>query len=155
MGDERRHKVFTDLLVKNFPVLRYPNVLVIADGKGRLARSLANKGYRVRVVENCPRFEGQEHYHIRYQKGWFSWTDEVLEKLIVAMHPDEATAEVIKAGKKNNVSWAVVPCCRKGLEAHGVGNYTAWLKKLSSLDSDVAQVKMKMNGKNIALIKRR
>ena len=55
MGDSKRNVVFCDFIRRRFPKAK--SVLVVADGKGELARKLANKGFKVRVVENKPRFE--------------------------------------------------------------------------------------------------
>ena len=40
---------------------------------------------------------------------------------------DEATAEIILSGEKYNKRWAVVPCCIKGVQAHGVNKFSGWI----------------------------
>jgi len=152
MGDQKRNVVFCKFVLKQFS--RAESFLVVADGKGELARLLANKGKKVRVVENKPRFRGRGHKRIKYQRGWFSSDAKIEEDVIIGMHPDEATAPIIKAAKKNKKSWAVVPCCIKGEESQGVGTYSGWLKRLCSLDKGICQTQLRMNGKNIVLFRR-
>ena len=50
------------------------HVLDIAGGKGQVARSLANKGIQVHVIDAKPRLEGRQHSKISYQSGFFTST---------------------------------------------------------------------------------
>ena len=47
MGDARRHRSFARFIDRTYPSLE--SVLIVAGGKGRIARLLAKKGVRVRV----------------------------------------------------------------------------------------------------------
>lgn len=153
MGDSRRNKLFATFIVKQFSKVK--TVLVIADGKGELARKLANKGLQVRVIENKPRFEGRGHNGITYRKGWFDRNCVFDEDLIVGMHPDEATAEILLAGEKNRKSWAIVPCCVKGTEAKNIDGYRNWMRKLKQLCRNACQeYTLKISGKNIVLFRK-
>jgi len=151
MGDPNRNSVFTRFINKNFPYAK--SILVVADGKGELARKLANKGYMIRVIENKPRFVGRTHKNIHYCKGWFDRNTIIEEELIVGMHPDEATSEIIRAAEKQNISWAVVPCCTKGKDANGIRNYNGWITKLKQIGNNCNQTLLKISGKNIILYK--
>lgn len=133
MGDERRNEKFAIFISKQFPKAK--KVLVVADGKGILARKLANKGLGVVVVENKPRFEGRIHPSISYKKGWFTRDTPIPSEvdIIVGMHPDEATAEIVLAAERNKKHWAIVPCCVKGIEANGISGYREWIAKLKKL----------------------
>lgn len=148
MGDSRRNEVFAKFIFRQFGS-KPKTCLVIADGHGELALLLSKK-YIVRVVEAKPR-QISRRKRVKYTKGWFSYNDKVTEDIIVGMHPDEATAEIIKAAKINHTKWAVVPCCLKGLEAHGVQNFTGWLNKLKALGWPARQTQLKFSGKNIVL----
>ena len=151
MGDERRSGLFALFIKKNFHKVK--TILAVADGKGELARSLANKGFHVKVIEEKPRFVGRTHKRITYIKGTFSRNNKISEDIVVGMHPDEATGEIIRAAVNNNKPWAVVPCCIKGADARLMNscNYTKWLTHLKTLGSDIRETRLKMQGKNIIL----
>lgn len=151
MGDAKRNTAFSRFVKTHFPRIR--EILCIADGKCRLANKLALLGYQVRVIEANPRAK-----HVRdgviYQEGWFTRDSQVSEKLIIGMHPDEATSEIILAAEKNNASWAIVPCCIKGPEAHWRYNFEDWLRTLRHLSRKpgaVQREKLPMGGKNTVL----
>lgn len=151
MGDERRNDVFALFIKRQFP--RAKIILVVADGKGILARKLANKGFQCFVIENKPRFEGNKHPNITYKKGWFTRDSEVEADVIVGMHPDEATSEIIRAAIKNNKPFAVVPCCIKGKDSNGINGFQNWLKKLEFLAGSCRKTQLPISGKNIVLYK--
>lgn len=150
MGDSARHREFSGFVRRNFRQAK--SVLVIADGKGKLARRLAERGFEVRVIEASPRFAGNPHPLVTYQRGWFTAETEVREDLIVGMHPDEATSEIILAAEYNQIPFAVVPCCIMGRHAKGVQGFDQWLKRLRSLtDRFVAHHQLKISGRNEVL----
>lgn len=148
MGDSRRNVEFAKFIRRQFP--KAESVLVVADGKGELANELAKKYKKVRVIEAKPR-QTKKRKRVRYHKGWFSYTDEVEEDIIVGMHPDEATADIIKAAKNNNKKFAVVPCCLKGLEAHGVNGFNEWVKKLERIAGTCRMTRLPIYGKNVVI----
>lgn len=153
MGDSCRGQLFAQFILKQFPQAK--TILVVADGKGQVARKLANKKRRVVVVEQCPRWEGRQHKDVRYIAGTFTPDYKCPEpvSLVVGMHPDEATGEIIKYALKHNLPFAVCPCCRKGRHAVGVGSHQEWLTKLRSLavGYDTWETQLKMTGKNIVI----
>lgn len=151
MGDSNRNVVFAQFIQRQFRKAK--SVLVVGDGRGELARKLANKGFSVRVIEARPRFEGREHKKIDYREGWFSRDTLILEDVVVGMHPDEATAEIIIAAERQKKGWAVVPCCLRGLEARGVQDFAGWLKKLAMLGTGCRKTCLPMTGKNVVLWK--
>jgi|GEM_PF-4374043 len=151
MGDSRRHRVFARFIRRQFG-RKASTILVVADGKGELARALANKGFRVRVVEAKPRFSGRGHKRIQYTAGWFDESAPVPEDVIVAMHPDEATGEVVLAAKRLRKPFAVVPCCIKGKLSSGVGSFAGWVNKLMAAHGNCRRAVLKgMNGKNVVI----
>jgi hypothetical protein len=151
MGDTRRNTVFAQFITKNFG-RKAKTILVVADGKGELARALANKGFRVRVVEHKPRFVGRGHKRIQYNSGWFDEFSPIPEDVIVAMHPDEATGEVILAAKRLRKPFAIVPCCIKGKLSSGVGSFAGWVNKLMAEHGNCRCTVLKgMNGKNVVI----
>jgi hypothetical protein len=142
VGDTRRNEVFARFIVKHYPKVR--SVLVVADGNGELSTKLGVKGLKVRMIEAKPRHL-KKHRNVQVQRGWFSEVTKVTEDLIVGMHPDEATIEIILCAKKNSKPFAVVPCCAKvmpGREKYKkgthVGSRKAWVNKLRDI-ADASQ----------------
>lgn len=148
MGDANRHIEFARFIDKRFKAKK---ILVVADGKGELGRKLANRGYQVHIIEAKPRFKGKLHPSITYSKGWFTEDTPVEADLIVGMHPDEATSSIILAAKKQNIPWAVVPCCVVGPHSNGIGNYVRWLNKLGQLAEKYYSFNLKISGCNTTL----
>lgn len=153
MGDERRNVEFARFIVKQFPKAK--SVLVVADGKGELARKLANKGLSVRVVENKPRFEGRKHTLISYKRGWFDSGWRIVEDIIVGMHPDEATGEILAAADAQGKPFAVVPCCAVGRFSQNVGHSKGedWIKRLKGL-FPCSEATLRISGRNTVLYRR-
>jgi hypothetical protein len=152
MGDERRGQIFAQFIVKQFP--KAQRVLDVAGGKGQVARKLANKKRDVVVIDNHPRFEGRAHPRIKYIKGWFTEDSEMPDcDVVVGMHPDEATAEIVLYAVKHRLPFAVVPCCRKGRHSENV-NYPGWLARLRSLARgyDTYEAGLKMRGMNTVVV---
>ncbi len=154
MGATSRNAVFACWLMRQFP--KAQRVLCVADGKGALSRELAKRQKTVTVVEAKPRFGGLGHKRIEYKRGWFTRDTSVGDaELIVGMHPDEATAEIILAARANGLPWAVVPCCIKGDGAKACKTFGGWLRRLVSLDPPAQQTVLKFSGKNVVLWRRR
>jgi hypothetical protein len=156
MGDDKRGPLFARLIVRQFP--KAERILVVADGRGQVARSLANKKRSCIVIEKEPRWEGPEHKRVRYLSGIFSAEYSKLDvDLIVGMHPDEATAEIIKYADKYNLPFAVCPCCIKGIDAVGVRKYQDWLNRLKTLapHHNSYWLCLHMEGKNDVLVGKR
>lgn len=150
MGDSRRHAVFAQFLVRNFP--RAEMFVAVADGKGVLARELADKKKTVIVIENSPRLEGRLHKRIRYTKGWFTRESNVVGDVIVGMHPDEATAEIVLFARRHRIPFAVVPCCCKGHGSNGVAPAN-WLRALEKMAGGCRKTPLRFSGKNVVLYK--
>lgn len=151
MGDLRRNEIFAHFIRMQFSPKKFPSVLVVADGKGELAQYLSKWYRRVRVIENQPR-QIFLRKKVTYTKGYFTSLTPVEESFIVAMHPDEATSEVVKSGKYNSLRWAIVPCCVKGTDTHGIHNYRDWLIKLAKLaHMQTKTTQLPFNGKNTVL----
>lgn len=148
MGAYNRNIEFAKFIKQHFP--KATSCLVVADGKGELATLLSSK-YHVRVVENKPR---QETYRkrVKYTKGWFDRSQPINEDIVVGMHPDEATAEIIVGAEGHGKKWAVVPCCLKGPDAYGIRGFQNWVAKLKSLSKgDVLETTLPFEGKNTVL----
>ena len=149
MGDDKRHVEFAKFVARQWP--RVGSILVVADGKAELARVLCDRVRKVRVVEAKPRLKGRPPKGLTIQRGWFAEGSEVTEDLIVGMHPDEATSEIILAARRNHLPWAVVPCCIKGRLASSVRHFSGWLNALASLDRGALRTLLPIRGKNMVL----
>lgn len=158
MGDRRRHRVFADFVSERYPRAR--RILAVADGKGQLAIALAEHGYEVRIVEPNLRkfahrfFHGRRHRRITFTRGLFQaeqWDG--AEDLIVGMHPDEATSEIVLAAQRLQKPFAVVPCCLLGRHsAEANGDFFEWLRLLKRLARQhVDQVQLAFEGRNTVL----
>jgi predicted RNA methylase len=157
MGDITRNEKFATMIKKQFPKAK--NVLNIADGKGILSRKLANKDMNIYAVEKKPRFKGNKHKRIIYKQMTFN-SNKKLDidniDLIVGMHPDEATAEILDYAIINKINFAIVPCCIVGKYSENVSDYKSWINKLSNIAIknrfNVTVLKLNISGKNLAII---
>lgn len=152
MGDRIRNTVFADFVGRNFP--RANRVLCVADGKGELATILAFR-YDVTVIDPKPR---GNYKKLNYIKGFFDhhFVSENYD-VILGMHPDEATAEILLNANKYNKPFATIPCCIKGSIrfTHGISNFNQWLKTLKRIcNCEVNETMLKFSGKNVVLYRR-
>ena len=132
MGDKCRNKVLRDFVRKYFPKVQ--RICVVADGNGELSALLHDAGYAVRMVEPNPRHL-KRRTGIKYEKRCFKRTDTIKEDLIIGMHPDEATVEILFAALTQKKHFILVPCCVVGDPAYtrNVNGYHAWIRKLRGL----------------------
>lgn len=154
MGDNRRNRVFADWIAKNFPKAK--RVLVVADGNGELSALLKQHRLSVRTIEPNPRHLPKG---VKVEKRFFTADTPIREDLIVAMHPDEATLEVVLAAKQQKKPFAVVPCCIVGLKGREVylGGFPhcdrGWVNKLRDIygHSTTQTGTLKISGSNTVL----
>ena len=150
MGDSKRNTIFASFIKRNYN--RSQSILVVADGKGELSRELLSKGFSVRVIEKKPRFEGNIPKGLQYTKGFFTENTPIKEDIIVAMHPDEATSEVVLTAKKNKKRFAIVPCCYKGRFSDGISSSQTWINRLKKLYGGFTrETILPFSGKNVVL----
>jgi len=78
---------------------------------------------------------------------------------LVALHPDEATGEIVQQAVKHRIPFVVVPCCvfsrlfpgRKTRDGKPVNDYEDLLDFLQEQDPSIQRTKLAFGGKNIAL----
>ena len=78
---------------------------------------------------------------------------------LVALHPDEATGEIVEQAVKHRIPFVVVPCCvfarlfpnRKTNDGKPVSSYEDLLDFLQEQDPSIQRTEMSFGGKNIAL----
>ena len=87
---------------------------------------------------------------------------DVLRKTVsalVALHPDEATGEVVMRAVEHRIPFVVVPCCvfarlfpnRRTPDDRPVSSYEDLLDFLQSMDPSIKRTRLPFGGKNIAL----
>uniref|UniRef100_A0A7S4A9G0 Methyltransferase domain-containing protein n=1 Tax=Pseudo-nitzschia australis TaxID=44445 RepID=A0A7S4A9G0_9STRA len=78
---------------------------------------------------------------------------------LVALHPDEATGEIVQQAVKHRIPFIVVPCCvfarlfpfRKTNDGRSVSSYEDLLNFLQEQDPSIQRTKLSFGGKNYAL----
>ena len=78
---------------------------------------------------------------------------------LIALHPDEATAEIVQAAVQRKLPFCIVPCCvfsrvfpdRRTKDGNEVTNYDDLLKFCREKDASIRQTQLPFEGKNIAL----
>ena len=132
-------------MTSNFILRNYPkakSILCVADGKGDLARILTKQGKNAQIID--PAFNG-----LYFDRTWKHKCD-----LIVGLHPDEATAEIVLAGEKLEIPYLIIPCCVKGVEAKNVQGINQWLNKLRRLGNyNLKETILPFKGMNTILFK--
>ena len=117
MGDRRRFQEMTRFVQRNYP--RAENILCVADGKGDLAKLLTKSNFNCKIIDPV----SLRHKQLDYERKYFTRDyDSEDYDLILGLHPDHATAEIILNAKRLKKKFAIVPCCVLGDEAKGVGD---------------------------------
>ena len=78
---------------------------------------------------------------------------------LVALHPDEATGEIVRQAVQYRIPFVVVPCCvfarlfpeRQTKDGRSVSSYEDLLDFLQEQDSSIQRTQLSFEGKNIAL----
>lgn len=96
-----------------------------------------------------------------YRYGWFDHRSAPRDyALVVGMHPDEGTDEIIAYAAKHRVPFCVCPCCVKPHAAAywGPKTFAPWVDHLARLAQDrgmeVTEAALPMVGRNLVLIGR-
>ena len=151
MGDRRRTEIFGEFLLRNFP--RVKSAMVVADGKDcRLAAFLAQEGIRSVAVD--PKSRNNHRGLVKIIREPFFRNMRIEQELIVGMHADHATAEIVVAAQTQGKPFVVVPCCLLGPEAKGVQGIGGWIAKLQSMAESTFLHQLDMRGRNIAIGRR-
>ncbi|MBB5873250.1 hypothetical protein F4553_006684 [Allocatelliglobosispora scoriae] len=103
-GDPERFDVLAAFVVERFPDARY--IADVAGGQGMLSRVLRKKyGLEAEVVD--PR--GWALKGVPARADYYSAAMADYYDLVVGLHPDEATREVVESAAVRDV--LIVPCC--------------------------------------------
>ena len=158
MGDARRFALFADVIAANFPD-RSVETADVAAGKGYLRAALYERGFRnVTSWDKRPR---QAKPRSGYRYGWFDHRSAPRGyRLVVGMHPDEGTDEIIAYAAKHRVPFCVCPCCVKPRASAywGAKTFAPWVDHLVRFAQDngmdVSEAGLPMTGRNLVLIGR-
>ena len=156
MGYKLRHQRLTNFIKDNFSLSKYPSIACVADGKAEMSYLLAQCGYQVRAIDTRRHFAKNRKTCFTYHREYFNENSKVEESLLVGMHPDHATIEIILAANKNNLPFVIVPCCILGRKeiVNGVNGFNGWIKVLKRLAGDCSETILKFSGKNLVLYRR-
>ena len=153
MGDKNRANVFAAWISRQFPHCK--TVLDVAGGNAELSLWLTLLDYRVTIIDKKARF-GKHPLCFRKCrrkvkllrrdiKGY--WNPEI--DLIVGMHPDSATEEIVVLADIYCKCFAVVPCCVMPVKKRTMTE-TQWIGYLALLphNLDTRTTTLGISGKN-------
>jgi len=159
MGDPRRFALMADLVNAEFPEHRHNEIADVAGGKGGLKAALHRLGwYGVTVVDVRHRLaKGRPGQHY----GKFTWREPRRWSLVLGMHPDEATDNIVLYAARTSRPFVVCPCCIKPDAAPYTGrqgskaDWLAHIEQLASHTHNVSRCVLPMMGDAVVLIGRR
>jgi hypothetical protein len=126
MGDPRRFKVFAEYISRHYGAgLRIADV---AGGRqGHLNRALIDRGHDVVTVD--PDFRGGKELSVYGRRDRWEMMMARSFDLVVAMHPDQATEELVYTAIVKPV--VIVPCCRhwEGRQMRGTQTLQGTIRK--------------------------
>lgn len=169
----RRAHVFASFLVERFALAEESLVLDVAGGRGDLCFELSalrgvpcvsvdprgrklSKRQRVFLKKQSDR-DGDEQWgsHIRnlFDADFFAGSREDLKgrvSIIVGLHPDEATEHIVDCALKEQMPFAIVPCCVFPI-AGGSMSFKDWCDYLQAKDGRIRRDYLDCQGKNLVL----
>jgi len=172
MGDPKRGKIVSKFIKKNFR--NVARILSVADGNFVLAKELYDeykKDKKKRSISpsivvidpiitsiNVKRMKGSE---IAVYKKEFKADSDLECDLIVGLHPDSATGEIIDFAIRKRMQCVVIPCCilgKYGDEYSKQNNHctlSGWIdilqRRLEKSNFQVSIIQLKFSGANYAI----
>ena len=130
MGDKHRGRAVANYIRRKFPHVR--RLISVADGNLMLAREIY-QDYDVTIYD--PEIRNKNsivRQHVKVVgKPFTSGCSENCE-LIIGLHPDEATGEIIDYATQNQTPCVIIPCCVKGKYASDCSK-AGWVKHLANI----------------------
>jgi hypothetical protein len=158
VGDPRRFSLLADLIQERFPDTRLP-IADVAAGKGHLKAALYLRGYRKVTAWDRRRKLAKARPGQKFQL--FDYRNAPRDyRLVLGMHPDEATDQIILYAAKHRVPFVVCPCCTKpsAVPYEGPTSFSAWANHLRALARGgrmvLEEVELPMGGRNLVLVGR-
>ena len=137
MRDSNRSVIFGKWIKRNFP-------------KANKIAEIASGGNPVEVESSKFTLPKHDVRMLHFKPGEYD--------LVIGMHPDGATIEIIRLAEEANADFAMVPCCIIPTQK-GIDGFNGWIKHLKYLSSQrgfkVQEYLLRMKGKNIVLVGRR
>jgi hypothetical protein len=108
VGDPNRFRFFADLIETVLPT-KGARIADVASGRGKLQGELYRRGIKNVVAYDGRRRNAKGKPHARW---WFDYRTAPDEfDLVVGMHPDEATDQIIRFACEKRKPFVVCPCC--------------------------------------------
>ena len=156
MADNQRNKIFAAFIGKQFSNNHPKNILDVACGDGRLAVALSKVFPFAEIVGVDPKPRGNKR-KIKFLRGKFPERVKIKQyDLIVGMHPDEATWDIVKQSCYHRIPFSVVPCCLLHTPPFfQKGNMQTWVRFLYEYSNQhnmrTTHTTLPMNGANQVL----
>ncbi len=131
MGDRSRFRMFADAIEEQFPLGKGLKIADVASGKGALQAALRERGFADVTSWDVRHRNAKTRRGYRY--GMFDHRNAPRGYgLVVGMHPDGATDEIIAYACKHKVPFAVCPCCiiESATAFWGAHKFSAWVDHL-------------------------
>lgn len=156
MGDPRRFDLFSKLIERAHPA-REMSIADVASGKGALQAALRQRGYRSviswdtrkRNAKTRPCYRFGKFDHRNAPRGY---------DLVIGMHPDQATDQIIAYAAKHRVPFVVCPCCLLPTASTfwGPHTFSGWVDHLIEF-ARAGRMKVEMEslpmvGRNVVLL---
>jgi hypothetical protein len=181
-GGEKNHKTkrnseFADFIIEKFGLdnLKKGIILDIAGGKGITSFYLTYK-YKLNCLIIDPRgcelpkrykkMLKKENLNLNEKRIFFNMNncDDLINNcsLIIGMHPDEVTCDIVDIGLNKKINFAVVPCCvfnikfpdRKLKNGKSVVEYNDLIDFILEKDSQIQIGYLNIEGRNRVLYKK-
>jgi hypothetical protein len=155
MGDSARFRLFADLIAERFPD-RSLKIADVASGNGQLQAELRQRGFE--HIESWDTRHRNAKNRRGYRFGRFDYRSASRHyDLVVGMHPDEGTDQIVAYAAKHRCPFVVCPCCvlPSALPFEGVG-YDGWVSHLAAIAEPrrmrVDRLEIPMTGRRIVLV---
>lgn len=159
MGDRRRFDLFADVIARNFPGMRSAPVADVAGGKGYLQMALRQRGWS--DITSWDKRKGYSKGRAFYRYGHFIHDRAPGHYgLVIGMHPDGGTDQIIEYAIRRRVPFAVCPCCAipTARPFWAKNDYPEWCAHLIAMAErggmDVMRTELPMAGRRLVLIGR-
>lgn len=152
-------------VARRFPRPETTTVLDVAGSTGVLGYHLAEHGYTVTVIDPRRKAVRRRYRKAAQKAGFISRlryerrplrADDAAD-LLVGLHPDEATEDIVRQAVRLRVGFVVVPCCvlpRDGVR-RSFENWCDYLAGLVGPGYEVHREHLPMEGANLAIWARR
>jgi hypothetical protein len=176
INKHQRHRLFAQFLVDTFgDSLKNGYVLDIAGGKGMISYELTlTFGIKCIIVDpretSLPKrlikIMKENNVNLSHIKDYFNeeFDESIINNasLIIGMHPDEATIDIVRTALKFKKSFAVVPCCvfptlfpdRFLSSGEQVVDYSQLIKYISEMIGEHEVHHLNIQGRNKVIYKK-